>query len=476
MFSRSPDRRRPAADVLEGLEPRRLFAASFYNVNFQPDGVDVPSYFRADTGAAYGVRKNGLTYGWSTDSRANAVDRDNAGVSNQAYDTFVNMQAGGNRTWEIAVANGKWDVEVVAGDPSAFTGQYKIDVEGVRAIDGVPSSGNRFLTGNVTVNVTDGRLTVSNVPGAVNNKLAFVRLRRTPPAVSWSNGPQLPAALGEVGAAQIGRKVCVVGDGNDATYAYNLDTDAWETLAARPVPAKDQVAVAVDGKLYVFGGVTYSGNTPVFYDDLQIYNPSSDSWSAGQDCPWANAAAQVAVINGRIYVAGGITTGNVSTSQFAVYDPTDDSWVDLPEMPVVRNSAPAGTDGRRLYVFGGRSTGDNPEVASRKIYVYDTVTGAWRRLQVDLPDGRGGIVAAPYDAARDEFFLMGGETTSTVVGRVDVFNPNAGTFRQVASLPTPRHGITPVLVNDDGNASIFVAGGGTVVGKSESKVLQILDI
>jgi hypothetical protein len=79
-----------------------------------------------------------------------------------------------NAVWEIAVPNGTYSVHLAAGDPAFFDSVYRINVEGVLAINGTPTSATRWVENTVTVTVTDGRLTVSNATGAVNNKLNFI--------------------------------------------------------------------------------------------------------------------------------------------------------------------------------------------------------------------------------------------------------------------------------------------------------------
>jgi MSHA biogenesis protein MshQ len=47
-------------------------------------------------------------------------------------------------------------------------------VEGVLAVNATPTSATRWFDSTVTVNVTDGRLTIANATGAQNNKINFV--------------------------------------------------------------------------------------------------------------------------------------------------------------------------------------------------------------------------------------------------------------------------------------------------------------
>jgi hypothetical protein len=86
------------------------------------------------------------------------------------------MQSSSNpdAVWEIELANGTYQVHIVAGDPRSLDSVYRVNVEGALAIDGSPTKFNRWLEGTVTVQVTDGRLTISNADGAVGNKINFI--------------------------------------------------------------------------------------------------------------------------------------------------------------------------------------------------------------------------------------------------------------------------------------------------------------
>jgi RHS repeat-associated protein len=146
------------------------------NLNFQPAAAAVPDGYLADSGAVFGARGNGYSYGWNADNTANTRDRNAASAPDQRYDTLNHMQRNGTFTWEVAVPNGVYTVRLVAGDPSYYDSVYRIDVEGVRAVDGTPTSTTRWLEGTVVVTVSDGRLTVSNAAGASNNKLSFIEI------------------------------------------------------------------------------------------------------------------------------------------------------------------------------------------------------------------------------------------------------------------------------------------------------------
>ncbi len=158
---------------IESLERRQLLAFDLH-VNCQPSGTPVPTGYVADTGATFGNRGNGFSYGWNASASSATRDRNSSKSPDQRYDTFVHTQLYGTRTWEAAVPDGDYVVHLVAGDPSYSDSAYKFNAEGVLALSGTPSSANPWVEGEATVHVTDGRLTITNASGANNNKLGFI--------------------------------------------------------------------------------------------------------------------------------------------------------------------------------------------------------------------------------------------------------------------------------------------------------------
>jgi hypothetical protein len=143
-------------------------------INFQPATAPTYTGYLVDSGASYGIR-NGHTYGWSVDNSANTRYRNASNSPDVRYDTLNHMQKISNTMlWEIALPNGKYSVRIVAGDPSNIDSTYRINAENIRVISGIPSTSNRWIDGSAEVIVSDGKLTISNGDGAVNNKINFI--------------------------------------------------------------------------------------------------------------------------------------------------------------------------------------------------------------------------------------------------------------------------------------------------------------
>ena len=188
----------------ELLEGRALLHGSGFDafVNFQPAGPAVPAGYAADSGAVFGDRGSGLSYGWDVNNAAATRDRNSSRSPDQRYDTLTHLRRlGGGTRWELAVPSGTYQVRLVAGDPSHIDSIYRINVEGLLAVSGKPTTTRRWFEGVVTVPVTDGRLTITNAQGSVNNKLCFVEVHQL-------DAPALPVVsvtAADPSAAEAGR-------------------------------------------------------------------------------------------------------------------------------------------------------------------------------------------------------------------------------------------------------------------------------
>jgi N-acetylneuraminic acid mutarotase len=175
--------------------------------------------------------------------------------------------------------------------------------------------------------------------------------------------------------------------------------------------------------------------------------------------PFATGAASSAYINGKAIVVGGIVNGT-TVNYAASYDPVANRWTWVAPMLHGVNHAASTTDGTRLWVFGGRAGGNTVSNGYNYVQVYTPSTNSWR-WSSPLPQARGGMGKAVY--YQGEFYIFGGETYNGagatalhVYDRVDIYNPATNTWRRGTAMPTPRHGIFPLLFW----GHIFIAGGG----------------
>jgi N-acetylneuraminic acid mutarotase len=281
-----------------------------------------------------------------------------------------------------------------------------------------------------------------------------------PPGM-WST--HAPLSLGprqEMGVAAVEGKVYVVG-GFDASgqpvatlESYDPATDRWTPRASLPSPLHHVNVASVAGKLYVVGGL--AGSSFTASGATLVYDPSLDSWTALTSMPAGTerGASGVAVLDGRIVVAGGLR--GVSVPDASVFDPQTNAWSPLQPLAVARDHLGAATVDGRVYAVTGRAQG----VLKAALEVLDATSGSWSR-RADIPTARGGVAAAEL---LGRLFVLGGEGNAAdpagVFHQTESYLPSADAWQTHTPMKTARHGIGAALVG----SSLYVPGGATEAG------------
>jgi len=154
-----------------------VVGASEIKINFQSSGAPIPEGYLPEYGEPFVEHDNGWSYGWDQDIRSGARDRNSGNAPDQRYDTLNHLQQAGDRMWEIELPNGTYNIFMVCGDPDYGDQTNNFDVEGVLLTDPDPYPPEPpfdFDEFNVTVELSDGRLTIKPGPGSENCKINFV--------------------------------------------------------------------------------------------------------------------------------------------------------------------------------------------------------------------------------------------------------------------------------------------------------------
>jgi non-specific serine/threonine protein kinase len=302
--------------------------------------------------------------------------------------------------------------------------------------------------------------------------LAFV----APPATSasgddapfrWERLADAPSARTEVAAAALGDgRILVAGgfeapdDTVDTVELYDPTTDSWTTGPPLPVPVNHAMAATSRGEAYVFGGFTSAGPA-----SDQAYVFRSGGWESLPDMPEPRgaggaAAAGAAAGGERIFVVGGIGPSGHATSTM-VFDPAAWTWSTAPGLSVPRDHLGVAGDGGRVYAVGGRTGAGNLATAE----VFDVAEESWQRVP-DMPTPRGGLAAA---ASSGLVLAAGGEVPGTFA-EVEALHRSGDRFRWMSlpDMPTPRHGLGVVGIGSD----IYTLLGGPDPGLAFSGVVE----
>jgi DNA-binding CsgD family transcriptional regulator len=187
----------------------------------------------------------------------------------------------------------------------------------------------------------------------------------------------------------------------------------WAGLAALPQARSRLAVVADESRIYAIGGETATGVT----GGVDIYDPSSNGWLAGPAKPTPVSNVAGALLNGRVYVPGGTTsTGNV-TNVLEVYDPAAGAWESRSPMPVsLAGYALAALEGK-LILFGGWDGGSY----RAETYVYDPAGDRWSQVS-SMPAPRAFAAAGVLD---DVAYVVGGRDGERELDTVEAYEPAA---------------------------------------------------
>ena len=151
------------------------FAVDEKNVryfNFTGQGSGSVKGFRNEYGLPF---TDATGFGWDKDISSN--HRRRSVYPEAQRDTFLFTRDAAR--WECVVTNDHWSVTICAGDSGHDQTGHRVTVEGVEVILDEPTAAGRFIERTVTVEVSDGRLTIDLGPQqpSTNTCVNWIRLQ-----------------------------------------------------------------------------------------------------------------------------------------------------------------------------------------------------------------------------------------------------------------------------------------------------------
>ena len=340
-------------------------------------------------------------------------------------------------------------------------------------VDKVPSLAGKVLTGgrlnannSLLLNVlppyiqqvtpergiTDGvQITVSGVRfGTTQGRVVFTDLagnETDAQILSW-NDTQITAKVPNTGG--LGRFVKVI-DSSGRESVEPATVTAWSLKSSSLIGTYSSAAVGYNGKIYRFGGYTDTTGTITITNAVEVYDPSTDSWTNVSPMPTSRANLTAAEAGGSIYVIGGYS-GTSDLNTVEAYDPSANAWTTKASLPEALSYAKAVSLNGKVYVTGGLN-GSN---ARNVLYEYDPATDTWvQRVGMSTARFEHGAVAV-----NGKIYVFGGATID-IFGNIvylssgEVYDPATGTWSPIASMPIP---LARMGVSTDGRF-IYVVGG-----------------
>jgi len=191
-------------------------------------------------------------------------------------------------------------------------------------------------------------------------------------------------------------------------------------------------------------------------------------WRVIGSAPTARQQVAATVLNGRIWVVGGLvgTEKAAATTRVESYDPAINSWSAAPPLPRALHHATAVAYRGELIVIGGWEPRGSNLTGFTSGEVQALRDGKWVRL-APLNHPRAAAAAAVVD---DKIVVTGGQADGKLVEETE-FLPGGVKWREGADLPTPREHLAAV---SDGRF-VYAVGGRELSADRNTRALERYD-
>ena len=294
-------------------------------------------------------------------------------------------------------------------------------------------------------------------------------------AGKWEWKADLPERISGMSSSVVNGKIFIIGgtdrESNNRSTVYEYDPVADKTVrkADMQVGRAHHSTHVVDGQIYVVGGIIDINNdfkawkgTPT----VEVYDPVADVWGQVADLPTLRFVHNNAcAVDGKIYVIGGMGFLNDiwkindpmhTVATVEVYDSATNKWSRVVDMPTARGGLVAVPVDGKIYAIGG-AIAENRIVQQLPIVeMYDPATDQWTRLN-DMPISTNNMSAS---VVNDKIYVVGGVNFRAgnqfvSVAHVQMYDPKTDQWTPQASMLTPRHNLDTSVVD----GKIYAIGG-----------------
>jgi hypothetical protein len=223
----------------------------------------------------------------------------------------------------------------------------------------------------------------------------------------------------------------------------------WQLRHESSVAVQQVGAAVLDGRVWVAGGLTTPTEATA---STQFYDPTIDSWELGPPLPEAVHHAMLVTYRNQLVLIGGfLPRGDdplaVTSPEVLFFNGSD--WVKGPPLHHPRAAGAAAVVGDKIVVVGGRT--GNPEQLVDQTEVFDG--NGWRDSKaIPVP---GDHLAAAGDSTY--LYAVGGRkfTAGSNTDAVQRYEPAADRWIILPAVPEPVSGAGAAIVD----GQLIVAGG-----------------
>ncbi len=268
----------------------------------------------------------------------------------------------------------------------------------------------------------------------------------------WSNAPSMRTPRHGIAVAAIDRSLYALGGAPRPGHASASATAealrlvpagrpgaTWRPLPSMPAARQNMASTVLDGTIWVVGGLesASSGSRRV-----EGYDPVINGWKSGPDLPVRLHHEMVVTYKGDMVVIGGwIPKGSDPSAEVSdrVFALRAGKWVSLPSLNRPRAAGVAAVVGDRIVVTGGQDDG-------RLLDTTEVFDGKQWRAGADIPTPREHLAAA----SDGQFvYAVGGRRLSPDKNSaaLERYEPASDRWQRLPDMPTARGGLGAAIVD-----------------------------
>jgi serine/threonine protein kinase len=232
-----------------------------------------------------------------------------------------------------------------------------------------------------------------------------------------------------------------------ATPAPPLRASDWRALPSMPTARQNMGGTVLDGAIWVVGGLETESRAS---RKVEGYDPIINGWKAAPNLPGPMHHEMVVTYKDEIVVIGGWMPREGDPSAVTsdrVFALRGRRWVELPSLNRPRAAGAATVVGDRIVIAGGQDRG-------RLVDTSEVFDGERWRIVASIPTPREHLAAA----SDGEFvYAVGGRNLSPDENSaaLERYDPASDQWEQLPDMPTPRGGLGAAVVG----GHLFAVGG-----------------
>lgn len=236
------------------------------------------------------------------------------------------------------------------------------------------------------------------------------------------------------------RDTGVAVDGPPGVDAGSTTEPGWRAEPALPVRVQEISAAVIDDRIWIAGG--FEGTTSTV-TSVRVFDPATGGWSDGPPLPSPRHHLMLVALDGDLYAIGGMSDLSFEPLETAwVLRGATGDWTPIAPLPEPRAAGVAGAIDGVIYVAAGQTRGG---VLADDTLVYDPVANDWSTA-APITTEREHLAGFVHDG---ELWAVGGRriSLSTNTDVVEIYDPVGDAWRAGPSLVMARGGFGAAVLD-----------------------------